>query len=116
MYTYVLTDNSKINPRELEILVGQSAMFSCISNYQVKWFFNHADLPINAEIFQNNSIYLRNARLFNQGVYLCESETDEENIWSGIKGNFSAQAFLTVKGMTRANYLCVKCLKVLLLH
>ena len=116
MYTYVLTDNTKINPRELEILVGESAMFSCISTYQVKWYFNHADLPINAEIFHNNSIYLRNARLFNQGVYLCESETVEESMWSGIKGKFSAQAHLIVKGMTRANYLCVKSLKVLLLH
>ena len=112
----MFADYSKINPRELEILVGESAMFSCIFNNQVKWYFNNADLPINAEIFQNNSIYLRNARLVNQGLYLCESETAEENVWSGIKGRLSAEAVLIVKSMTRANYLYVKCLNVLLLH
>ena len=103
----MFADSSKIIPRALKILVGESAMFYCISNNQVKWYFNNGDLPINTDIFQNNSIYLRKARLFNEGVYQCESETDEKNIWSGIKGRFSARANLIVKGMTRANYMCV---------
>ena len=61
-------------------------------------------MPYNVEIYQDNSIYLENVQYFNNGDYVCEGQTDQENVWSRIKGSFAARAHLYVKGMTETKY------------
>ena len=97
-YYTSIADNSRIIPRKLDIFVGENAKIACISNNPIEWYFKGGELPYNVEINKDNSIYLKHVQYFNNGDYVCEGKTNEENIWSGIRGSFAARAHLCVNG------------------
>ena len=71
---FIVTDNSKLNPRRLKLDTGDSAVFTCKSNRDVKWSFNSNDLPYNfvhGSMGDSTTVELPQFELLNAGYYYC---------------------------------------------
>ena len=91
------SDNSKIVPHNMEFRIGQGMTFTCESNLKTTWSFNgNFELPHNARK-EENKLHIVNIQDFNEGKYVCHSNT-EETYWTGEPVPFAAASILTIYG------------------
>ena len=96
-YFNKISDNSKIAPLNKEVKIGQNITFTCESMQHIFWTFNGINiLPPNARIGEND-LRIENIQDFNQGKYVCHSNT-EETYWTEQPITFAAASVLRIHG------------------
>jgi len=82
---YKLVDPSKITPPYYEIKLGNSLEILCKGEYVLHWIYNCVgDVP-NLQIY-NNTLYINNATMENQGYYYCHGKDKNNNAFFGRAG------------------------------
>ena len=94
-YVCILVDNTKIEPKYVEVMYGEDVKFTCKSNGSIIW--HYIMLLLNVHIHKN-TLCIRDSGDYNTGVYDCEGKIEEKNIWTGEQGIFFARAKLKVLG------------------
>lgn len=75
---YLFTDQSRIDPTKMSIVVKEDITIQCQSVSPVVWTFNGAELPTNANILGDigDILYIDDVSSFNEGQYECKGFTD----------------------------------------
>lgn len=75
MLLYVALNRVRLTPSHAIVLVGDTVIFTCLSNESVSWEYNGQKIPENAVETKRDTmkkmLVIKNVQIHNSGTYTC---------------------------------------------
>ena len=85
-------DQERIEPKEANVVEGESVDFKCKSKTVAQWLLNDGELLNNSKLISKHVLRISSATVFNKGHYECKGTNE-------LDSPFFSTAALTIIGM-----------------